>query len=56
MTKKVQSSIIHFVKSKIKQIKELNKIAWWDWTDEEIRDRFEDFYLPIEDILKEYKK
>lgn len=38
------------------QIKELNKIAWWDWTDEEIRDRFEDFYLPIEDILKEYKK
>lgn len=38
------------------QIKELNKIAWWDWTDEEIRDRFEDFYLPIEDFLKKYKK
>lgn len=37
------------------QIEELNKIAWWDWTDEEIRERYEDLYLPIDDFLKKYK-
>ena len=36
------------------QIAALNKIAWWDWTDEEIRDRFADFYLPVDDFIKKY--
>lgn len=40
----------------LEQIKELNKIAWWDWTDEEIRERFEDFYLPIDKFLGKYRK
>lgn len=34
------------------QIKALNKIAWWDWSDDEIRERFDDFYLPIEEFIK----
>ena len=37
------------------QIKALNKIAWWDWTDDEIRERFDDFYLPIDDFIKKYQ-
>ena len=36
------------------QIKSLNRIRWWDWTDDEIRSRFEDFYIPIEDFIKKY--
>ena len=34
----------------------LNKIAWWDWQDEVIRDRYDDFYLPIDAFLKKYYK
>ena len=36
------------------QIAALNKIAWWDWTDEEIRERYDDFYLPVDDFIKKY--
>ncbi len=32
----------------------LNKIAWWNWTDEEIKERFEDFYLDAESFVKKY--
>lgn len=38
------------------QIAALNKICWWDWSDDEIRERFDDFYLPIEDFIKKYLK
>lgn len=38
------------------QIEALNKIAWWDWTDDEIRERFDDFYLPIDKFIDKYKK
>ena len=37
------------------QIEALNKIAWWDWSDDEIRERFDDFYLPIEEFIEKYK-
>lgn len=37
------------------QIEALNRIAWWDWSDDEIRDRFDDFYLPIEEFIKKYE-
>lgn len=37
------------------QITELNKIAWWNWSDEEIRERFDDFYLPVDEFIKKYK-
>lgn len=36
------------------EIVALNKIAWWDWSDEEIRERFDDFYLPIGEFIKKY--
>ena len=38
------------------QIAALNEIKWWDWSDDEIRARYEDFYLPIEDFIAKYKK
>ncbi len=36
------------------QITALNKIAWWDWTDDEIRERYDDFYLPVDEFIKKY--
>ncbi len=36
------------------QIDALNKIQWWNWTDDEIRERYDDFYLPITDFIKKY--
>lgn len=36
------------------QIAALNKIKWWDWSDEEIRERFDDFYLPIDEFIQKY--
>jgi acetyltransferase-like isoleucine patch superfamily enzyme len=38
-----------------KQIDALNRIAWWEWSDDEIRERFEDFYLPIEEFIAKYQ-
>lgn len=36
------------------QIAALNEIKWWDWSDEEIRARYEDFYLPVEKFIEKY--
>lgn len=36
------------------QINALNKIKWWNWTDDEIRERYKDFYLPIQDFIEKY--
>lgn len=36
------------------QIEALNRIAWWNWTDDEIRERFDDFYLPIDEFIGKY--
>lgn len=37
-----------------KQIEALNSIQWWNWSDAEIRERYDDFYLPIEDFIQKY--
>ncbi len=37
------------------QIEALNGIAWWNWSDEEIRKRYDDFYLPIDAFIEKYK-
>ena len=37
------------------QISMLNKICWWDWADEKIRECYEDFYLNIEDFIKKHE-
>lgn len=36
------------------QIEKLNKIAWWDWPDELIRERYDDFYLDIDKFIDKY--
>lgn len=38
------------------EIESLNRIAWWDWTDDKIRERYGDFYLPIDEFIKKYLK
>ncbi len=35
-------------------IEQLNRIQWWKWTDDEIRDRHADFYLSGEEFVKKY--
>ncbi len=37
------------------QIDGLNTIAWWDWSDDMIRARYEDFYLPIDEFILKYR-
>lgn len=37
-----------------KEIEALNKIAWWDWADEEIRERYNDFYLLVQEFINKY--
>jgi acetyltransferase-like isoleucine patch superfamily enzyme len=36
------------------QIQALNQISWWDWTDDEIRNRYTDFFIPIDDFINMY--
>ena len=36
------------------QIKALNTISWWNWSDDEIRERYNDFYLPIDAFIRKY--
>lgn len=36
------------------EIECMNKIAWWDWSDKEIRERYDDFYLPISEFIIKY--
>ena len=37
------------------QIEELNKISWWDWDIETIKDRMEAFYGDQNDFINKYK-
>lgn len=50
----VPARIVRFRYSE-EEIAELNKIKWWDWTNEEIRERYDDFYLPIEEFIRKWK-
>lgn len=36
------------------QIAALERIKWWDWTDDVIRQRFDDMYLPIDKFIDKY--
>ena len=49
----VPARIIRYRFSK-EQIAALNRIAWWDWSDDKIRDCYDDFYLPVEEFIKKY--
>ncbi|MDR6762544.1 virginiamycin A acetyltransferase [Flavobacterium sp. 2755] len=32
----------------------LNKISWWDWSDEKVKQTVNDFYLSIEEFIKKH--
>ena len=36
------------------QINALNVIAWWNWTDEKIREHYDDFYLNVEEFIHKF--
>ncbi len=36
------------------EIQALNKIAWWDWPDDDIRERYDDLYLPVKEFIQKY--
>ena len=36
------------------EIAALNRISWWDWSDEKIRNNYDDFFLPIELFIKKH--
>ncbi len=38
------------------QIEALNRIAWWDWPDEKIREYYNDFYLSAEEFIAKHNK
>jgi acetyltransferase-like isoleucine patch superfamily enzyme len=36
-------------------IKQLNEIAWWNWSDEKLKQKINDFYLPINQFVAKHK-
>lgn len=36
------------------EIAALNRIAWWDWPDEKIRENYDDFYLDVKSFIHKY--
>ena len=36
------------------QIEALNKIAWWNWPDEKIRECYDDFYLSVGEFIDKH--
>lgn len=51
----VPAKVIRFRFNKA-QIQELEKIAWWDWEDKYVRDRFQDFLLDIDTFITKHRK
>ncbi|SHJ04853.1 Acetyltransferase (isoleucine patch superfamily) [Anaerovibrio lipolyticus DSM 3074] len=38
------------------QIAALEKIRWWDWEDDTIRERYDDMFIPINEFIEKYSK
>lgn len=49
----VPARVIRYRYSK-EQINALNRIQWWNWSDDEIRERYMDFYISIEEFIEKY--
>ena len=49
----VPARIIRYRYNK-EQIDALNRIAWWDWDDDLIRERHADFYIPVDEFISKY--
>lgn len=54
----VAGSPARLIKKKFEdpQITSLNKIAWWNWEVNVIKNRLDDFYLPINEFIVKHKK
>jgi hypothetical protein len=37
------------------EAEDMKKIAWWDWDDEVIKERMEDFHLSIPEFIAKYQ-
>jgi phosphonate metabolism protein (transferase hexapeptide repeat family) len=37
------------------QVNALLKIKWWDWTYDQLKERLNDFYLPIDEFIGKYR-
>lgn len=51
----VPARIIRYRYAK-EEIAALNRIEWWNWEDDKIREHFDDFYLNIKDFIKKHDK
>lgn len=49
----VPARIIRYRYTK-EEINCMNQIAWWNWSDQEIRKRYDDFYLPVQEFIRKY--
>lgn len=49
----IPAKVIKFKHDKEK-IDALNKISWWDWPEEKIKQNINDFYLPMENFIQKY--
>ena len=38
------------------EIKALNEIAWWDWSDKKISENYDDLYLLADEFIKRHLK
>lgn len=36
------------------QIEKLNKIAWWNWDEKSLKERVNDFYIPVQNFIDKY--
>ncbi len=36
------------------EIRELKRIAWWNWEDDKIREYYDDFFLPVEEFIRKH--
>lgn len=51
----VPACIIRFRYTK-EEIEALNRIAWWDWSDEKIKENYNDFFLDIYEFIRKHDK
>ncbi len=36
------------------EIRELKRIAWWNWEDDKIRECYDDFFLPVKEFIRKH--
>ena len=51
----VPARIIRYRYTK-EEIEALNRIAWWDWSDEKIKENYDDFFLDIYEFIRKHDR